>query len=146
MSATEDRAHTVARGLWAHAEAHARPTGDAGAIIDTVLTQLESGLRRWVGAEGYAALLSRSVTLTMPSQPMLASIADLGGVAGALAGAASPPLDAVVSREAVVALLVTMMSQLGAIIGAPMAIHLIELSGTATPRALAGPDDTDIFS
>ncbi|WP_353265903.1 hypothetical protein [Gemmatimonas sp.] len=143
MSATEDRAHTVARGLWAYAEMRARPTGDAAAIIDTVLTQLESALRRWVGAEGYAALLSRSVALTMPSQPILASIADLGGAEGAPAGAASPPLDAAASREAVVALLVTMMSQLGAIIGAPMAIHLIELSGTAAPRGLADPDDTD---
>lgn len=146
MTATEDRAHAVARGLWAYAETHARPTGDVAAIIDAVLTQLESALRRWVGAEGYAALLSRSVALTMPSQPMLASIADLGGADGVSLGAASPPLDAVTSREAVVALLVTMMSQLGAIIGAPMAIHLIELSGTATPRALADPDDTDIPS
>ncbi|WP_434478535.1 hypothetical protein [Gemmatimonas sp.] len=146
MSATEDRARAVARGLWADAETRARPTGDAAAIIDTVLTQLESGLRRWVGAEGYAALLSRSVALTMPCQPILASIADLGGADRASAGAASPPLDAVVGREAVVALLVTMMSQLGAIIGAPMAIDLIELSGTATLRALAGPDDTEIPS
>ncbi len=146
MSTTEDRAHTVARGLWAYAEARARPAGDAAAIIDTVLTQLESALRRWVGAEGYAALLSRSVALTLPSQPILASIADLGGVDGVPAGTASPPLDTAVGREAVVALLVTMMSQLGAIIGVPMAIHLIELSGTAIPRALADPDDTDIPS
>jgi hypothetical protein len=110
-----------------------------------LFTLLEAGLRRWIGAEGYAALLSRSVADTLPEHPVLSTISDLG-VDEVVS--ASPPMpvtvaDAAVRRDAIIALMAAMMRQLGGIIGEAMAIRLIELSGTPTPRGIAGPDAND---
>jgi len=55
-----------------------------------------------------------------------------------------PALDAEAGRDAAVALLAVMMQQLGGIPGAPVAFGLIVQSATATPRAIARPDDTDM--
>ena len=117
---------------------------DTSATIDYLLTQLESGLRRWVGAEGYAALLSRSIALTRPSHAILATITDLGGTGALPEAGALPALDAEAGRDAAVALLAVMLQQLGGILGAPVAFGMIEQSATATPRAIARPDDTDM--
>jgi hypothetical protein len=49
-------------------------------------------------------------------------------------------------REACIALLVTMMRQLGRIVGESMAIRLIEQSGTPGARGVAGPEHNDLSS
>jgi hypothetical protein len=145
MTTSDPRMVEVARSLWALAEHDAQPAGDVHAVIDRLFTLLEAGLRRWIGAEGYAALLSRSVADTLPEHPVLSTISDLG-VDEVVS--ASPPMpvtvaDAAVRRDAIIALMAAMMRQLGGIIGEAMAIRLIELSGTPTPRGIAGPDAND---
>lgn len=151
---TRNRARNRERDLRSGTHAGAEAVGprgstggaaaDTSATIDYLLTQLESGLRRWVGAEGYAALLSRSIALTRPSHAILATITDLGGTGALPEAGALPALDAEAGRDAAVALLAVMLQQLGGILGAPVAFGMIEQSATATPRAIARPDDTDM--
>ncbi|AMW05655.1 hypothetical protein [Gemmatimonas phototrophica] len=145
MTTADPRMLEVAQSLWALAERDAQPAGDVQSVVDRLFTRLEAGLRRWVGAEGYAALLSRSVADTLPGHPVLSTISDLGADEGMPATPQVPATvaDAAVQRDAIIALMAAMMQQLGGIIGDAMAIRLIELSGTPTPRGIAGPDAND---
>lgn len=128
----------VAQRLWQATARQAQRPDDALAVCDLLLTALEARLRRWIGAEGYASLLSRSVAETRRIHPVLATIPNLlvDESESSAAGIAAEPAQ----REAILALLVTMMRQLGRIIGAPMAMRLIEQSAVPTPR---GASDTE---
>lgn len=143
MTTREAVEEQVARRLWARATEQVAPATDSTLVIDQLLTSIEAGLRRWVGAEGYAALLSRAVALTLPAHAALSAVADLAVPEKPSLDGDAPRFEDDAIREAVIALLAAMMRQLGGIIGAPMAIRLIEISGTPTPRGIAGPDDSD---
>jgi len=134
-------ADAVARALWAHLEQRSPGRSGDGDTVDHLLTQVEAGLRRWIGAEGYAALLSRAVAQTVPSHPALANITDLG--IDLPANGVAPEVSSSATQDAVIALLVTMMQQLGLIIGEEMAIRLMELSGKPSTRGVAGDETND---
>lgn len=135
--ADDGPAHAAARRLWDRAVAASAPDGDAFAATDRVLADLEQGLRRWVGAEGYAALLQRATALTLPAHPALARIDDLGLNP-------VPRLDTPVTDDAirggVVALLVALMELLGRIIGFEMAMRLVEQLGKPSPRGVVSTE------
>lgn len=134
--AGDSAAHEAALRLWQRAVA-AAPSGDVYAATDRVLADLEQGLRRWVGAEGYAALLQRATSMTLPTHPALTRIEDLG---------LSPlPGDhAAVTEEdihvGVVALLAALMELLGRIIGFEMAMRLVEQLGQPSPRGIVSTE------
>jgi hypothetical protein len=138
------RAHRVAERIWERAAAGAIPAGDVDATVEQVLTIVEAGLRRWIGAEGYAGLLSRAAMETLPTAPALAGISDV--VTEPLEGVGQTTFTPVQTQQAVVALLVTMIRLLGTIIGEDMAIRLIELSGTPSTRGIAGAETNDLPS
>ena len=144
MTTSAPRTVQAAHALWALVEREVDPVGDVQAAIDLLFTLLEAGLRRWIGAEGYASLLSRSLANTLPTHPALSSIPDLGtDTHGGVPDVTSLAADDAARRDAVIALLATMMQQLGGIIGEEMATRLIELSGTPTPRGVAAPEAKD---
>jgi hypothetical protein len=136
MTAHDMTPMAVAIRLWeAAAEKFPDPHGTP-VVVDAVLVSVEVGLRRWIGAEGFAALLSRAVDHVLPAHPALAGIADLG--------ARTLPVDGVVPdddearRHAILALLCTMMQHLGGIIGDNMAVRLFEQTISPSQRGIAG--------
>lgn len=137
---------SVAVRLWDAAAASCTEASGASAVIDVVLVRLESGLRRWIGAEGYAALLSRTVANVVHTHPALAGIADLGANGGDQAvtspHGASDGADAA-QRDAVIALLNAMMLHLGGIIGDTMAIRLFEQTIIPSQRGTAGAESKE---
>ncbi len=135
-------AATVAERIWSHAAHGTNASADVHAIVERVLTDVDAGLRRWIGAEGYASLLARATTETLPLAPALAEIPDLLPSTALDASVSTPYGDAEI-RLAVIALLTTMMRLLGVTIGDTMAIRLVELSGTPSPRGTAGPAKTE---
>jgi len=130
----------VAHRLWDATAQHLGDSDDVLVICELLLTRLEARLRRWIGAEGYASLLSRSVAESIHDQPALTTIPNL--VADETETAAMTANENE-QRDAVLALLVTMMQQLGGIIGDNMAIRLIEQSGTPSPRGVAGSEHNE---
>ncbi len=130
-------AHASARRLWERAAAVSAERGDVFATTDRVLADLEHGLHRWIGAEGYAALLQRATALTLPAHPSLARIEDLGL-------RAPPRQETAVTddeiRAGVVALLVALMDLLGRIIGVEMAMRLVEQFGRPSPRGIVSTE------
>ena len=136
MTARDMTPMAVAIRLWEAAAATCTDAPDAPVVVDAVLVRLESGLRRWIGAEGYAALLSRAVDQLLPAHPALAAIADLS--ARAIESGVAVPGDDATQRDAILALLCTMMQHLGGIIGDNMAVRLFEQTITPSQRGIAG--------
>lgn len=137
------RAERVAEVLWLQAERSADPQGDVMVIIDRLFTGVDAGLRRWVGAEGFAALLARAAAETLPKAPALGAISD---IVKSPSETSARHFTSEQTKAAVVALLVTMMRNLGNIVGEDMAIRLVELSGNPSSRAIASTETNDIPS
>ncbi len=145
MTNHPQRADQVARELWTAALQHSDNADNVLLVADELLTRLDGGLRRWIGAEGYAALLNRSVALTLPHSPALSRFPDLDVGATELLPAAPRPAEFSASEtaDAIIALLVVMMEQLGSIVGADMAVRLVALSGVPSTRGFTSHDSND---
>lgn len=136
MTARDMAPTAVASRLWEAAAATCVDAPGTAVVVDAVLVSVEAGLRRWIGAEGYAALLSRAVDQVLPSHPALAGIADLG--ARTTTAHVVVPGDDEARRHAILALLCTMMHHLGGIIGDNMAVRLFEQTISPSQRGVAG--------
>lgn len=148
MTYTPRSAGGVALELWANARKRSGSPDDVIVVADELLTELDVRLRRWIGAEGYAALLNRSVALTLPTNPSLSRFSDLhlGATESVRTNAKSTAFTDAETSEAIIALLVIMMEQLGSIVGADMAVRLLALSGPPSTRGLASHDSNDLKS
>lgn len=124
----------VARRLWAHGAGRGTSPEDAGAAAQRVCDDLRTGLSRWVGAEGYRALLDRALQLSAAEHPVLGSFSCHDGDALAAAAAARAH-GAAELGAGVVALVATLTDLLGRIIGEEMAVQLVERTVSAGPRA-----------
>jgi hypothetical protein len=134
MTARELTPMAVAIRLWEAATATCAGSPGAAVVVDVLLVRLESGLRRWIGAEGYAALL-------LPAHPALAGIADIG--AHPVEPGIAVPDDDEARQQAILALLCTMMQHLGGIIGDNMAVRLFEQTITPRQRGVAGVESNE---
>ncbi len=123
----------VARRLWARGGG-VTSSEDAGAATQRVCDDLRAGLSRWVGAEGYRALLDRALRLSTPEHPVLGSFSCHDGDALAAAAAARAH-GAAELAAGIVALVATLTELLGRIIGEEMALQLVEQAGTPGPAA-----------
>lgn len=140
MIAPDSTAIRAARHLWSRL---AGGDGDLAHVLsaaDDVLTELDAGLRRWIGAEGYAALLKRAVALTLPSHPALHVVPDLAIESASNNGVTYRAADVAL---AMIALLSNMMELLGRIIGPEMASRLVEHIGGPSPRGIVSKPTTD---
>lgn len=140
MSESGTLLHDVAVRMWnATAASVAQDATDV--VGERLFTTLEAGLRRWIGAEGYASLLARAAAEVLPQHPALASVPNLIYDESALPETTSA--DNRLQRLALLALLVAMMRQLGGIIGEPLAVRLIEQSGTPSSHGPAGEPSSE---
>lgn len=144
MSEREMQLTAVAHRMWSVTTLDAGGADDVLLLSDLLFARLEAGLRRWIGAEGYASLLTRSIADVVPLHPALATIPNLVADETELPPSTTP--DGPAQHDAVIALLVAMLRQLGGIIGDNMAVRLIEQSGTPSPRGAAGAAPKDSTS
>lgn len=136
MSDDASMSRDVAQRLWRRV-AGGDPTLDverALDISDRVLTALDADLRRWVGAEGYAALLKRATVMAEAQHPALRHVPDLELESAPGRHEHLPQVAEIV--EGMIALTATMMELLGRIIGIGMAARLMERVGVPSPRGV----------
>jgi hypothetical protein len=140
MNAPDSTSTRAAQHLWSRLAGNGGDMAHVLAAADAVLTELDAGLRRWIGAEGYAALLKRAIVLTLPQHPALHHIPDLAIESASNNGAVYRANDVAL---AMIALISTMMDLLGRIIGPEMAARLVEHVGGPSLRGSAGRTKTD---
>ena len=135
----------VARRLWVHAlGGDATPEAVAGAA-DRTCAQLRLGLRRWIGSDGYRALLDRSLANVRQAHPALEALSCLGADESEMTTAVREHgADQV--EAGVMALVAALIELLGRILGEDMAAQLVEKAATRPRRDdanIAFPGDLD---
>ena len=136
MSPRSAAATKAANRLWAQEAGGSDEPEAVAAAADRVCTQLRVGLSRWVGADGYRALLGRALALARPEFPPLAGLSCEGGDGAEATSAVRThgPADVTASVVGLVATLVDLLSR---IVGEEMAARLVEQSGA--PRLAESP-------
>ena len=124
----------TARQVWLRGGGGVTSPEEVGAATQRVCDELRAGLSRWVGAEGYRALLDRALRMSSQEHPVLGSFSCHDGDALAAAAAARAH-GAVRLASAMVDLVATLTELLGRIIGEEMAMQLVEQTGAPGPRA-----------
>lgn len=124
----------TARRLWERGGGSATSPEEVGAAAQRVCDELRDGLSRWVGAEGYRALLDRALVLSVTEHPVLNSIScHDGDVLAAVAAARTH--GAAQLATGIVTLVSTLTELLGRIVGEEIAMQLVERAGTPSPAA-----------
>ncbi|MEP6764618.1 MAG: hypothetical protein ABJB66_09925 [Gemmatimonadaceae bacterium] len=132
MSESRAFALIAARHLWDRTVGVNKEQNAAAHVAEAVLSAVAVDLRRWVGAEGYFALLTRATAMTIAEHPVLKGISVLAIVEEPAPNGRQYTFDDY--ANGVVALLATMMELLGRIIGDDMAVQLVEQISQPSPR------------
>jgi len=111
----------------AHAHRYAHENDAACSSAMRLLNDVELLLSRWIGSEGYRALLLNAARLTLPLHPSLSTVLTVDGFRPARPNDGPTTPDALASG--VLALLVVLMDLLGRIVGEEMAERLVEQAG-----------------
>jgi hypothetical protein len=122
----------AARRLWARAAGNGSAPQEVGAAADRMCAQLRVGLGRWIGAEGYRALLERALGLARAEHPALGGLSCLGGDGAMMAAVRAHGAGEVTAG--LVASVAALIELLGRIIGEEMAVRLVEQVGMPSPR------------
>jgi hypothetical protein len=126
----------AARRLWARAGGDDTAPEEVAAAADRMCAQLRVGLGRWIGAEGYRALLERALGLARVEHPALGSLSCLGGD-GTMIMAAVRAHGAGEVATGLMALVATLIDLLGRIVGEEMGLRLVEHVGMPSPPGVA---------
>ena len=135
MTPTSSVATDAAGRLWARAAGRATAPAELAMAADLMCTRLGEELGRWIGTEGYRTLLERALAGVRAEHPALDGIPCLGGDASAIE-------EAVRTRGAgglsagLVALVAELVELLGRIIGAEMAVQLVDQISIPSPRGV----------
>lgn len=141
MTQLSAAATETARQLWAHEGLDAGALEEMAAAVERGCARLRAGLTRWIGSDGYRALVDRALEQTRAVHPALAGLQcpadDVQGVA-AIAGVH----DAAEVREGILALVALLIDLLSRVIGEEMAVRLVEQAwaGSARPTASAATE------
>ena len=128
MTPSSAAATDAARRLWARAAGDASTPEEIALAAERMCTQLRLGLGRWVGADGYRALLDRALGVARAAHPALSGLSCLGGDDAPTRGAVGEHgADEVTAGLA--GLVAVLIELLGRIIGAEMAVRLVEQMG-----------------
>jgi hypothetical protein len=127
----------TARHLWERVATDRASDTRVTAAAARVLVDLEHGMRRWIGVDGYSALLRRAVADTLPAHPALHAVPGLPLAASDAPFARDYSADDV--SAAMVALLAALIALLGRVIGEDMAGALVDHIGNNARR----PTDTE---
>ena len=131
-------AKEAARQLWAHEGLDAAVPEEMAAAAEQGCARLRAGLTRWIGSDGYRALLDRALQQARAGHPALVGLqcqaGDVQGVA-AVVGVHS----AAEVREGIVELVALLIDLLSRVIGEEMGVRLVEQawSGSTRPTASA---------
>jgi hypothetical protein len=125
----------AAARLWARVAGGATSPAEVAAAADLMCTQLRVELARWIGNVGYGALLARALTAARAEHPALDDISCLGGDASEIA-AAMPTHGAISLSAGLVAVVAELVELLGRIIGARMAVQLVDQISLPSPRGV----------
>jgi hypothetical protein len=123
----------VARRHWARAAGDTSTLEEVAATAERTCTQLQAGLARWVGTEGYRALLHRALLLARAEHPALGSLSFHGGDQP-LTTAAVRAHSAAEVTAGIVVLVATLIDLLSRIVGEEMAVELVNQAVAASPR------------
>lgn len=122
----------AARRLWARNGKVTAPEGVA-AEVERVCAHLDAGLVRWIGSEGYRALLDRALGLARAEHPALNNVSCRPGEQPAVTAAVRAH-GAAEMAAGIVALLATLIELLGRVIGEELVVQLLEQAGTPSRR------------
>ena len=136
MTTGPPTAEEAARRLWGRMRGQGTGRDGVAGAAEHLCTELSTDLRRWIGAEGYRALLDRSLALTRPAHPSLVGLSCLGGDKRAM-DAAVRMHGAAHVQAGMLALITTLIDLLGHILGAEMAARLVEQTGRRRPPGVA---------
>ncbi|MBA3343791.1 MAG: hypothetical protein H0T44_00615 [Gemmatimonadales bacterium] len=139
MTLRSPAATNAARRLWPRRPGDVSDPEEVAAAANRVCVQLRSGLARWVGSEGYRALLDRALGESAAHHPVLSSLSCHEGDEQAAVAAVRAYGSAEVAAG-MVALVATLIDLLGRIIGEEMAVRLVEQSATPGPRRVSSTD------
>ena len=122
----------AAHRLWAGVAGEASAPDQVASGVARLFTRLQAGLGRWVGAEGYCALLDRAVALVRAEHPVVDGLScrrEDDPVTPAVVQAHGPAQ----VTAGTVALLAALIELLGRIVGEEIAVRLVEQTGTPGP-------------
>jgi hypothetical protein len=123
----------AARGLWGRYVGDKASAEELAGGTERLFSQLETGLARWVGAEGFRVLRGRALKLARAAHPALGSLSDGGWgmreVVSAVQAHGAPKVAA-----GIIAVVATLIELLGRIIGVEMAVRLVEQTAAPSPR------------
>ena len=122
----------AARRLWTGIAGDATGPDQVAVGAARLFTRLRAGLGRWVGVEGYCALLDRAIALVRVEHPALDSLScrrEDEPLTIETVRAHGPPQVA----AGVVALLAELIELLGRIVGDEIAVRLVEQTGDPMP-------------
>ena len=122
------KANDAASRLWARAAGDVTTPEDISAAADRMCEQLSAGLGRWIGKDGYRALLERALGLARAQHLVLSGVSCMGGDASTTAAAVKTHGARAVAAG-MVAWVTELIALLGAIIGEEMAVRLVEQMG-----------------
>lgn len=122
----------AARDLWARDAAGTGAPEEAELTADRVCAQLRAGLTRWIGPEGYRALLDRALGHARVEHPALNNLSCVGGNEHEIAAAVREHGAAEVAAG-IVTLVATVIHLLGRVVGEELAVELVRQMGVATP-------------
>jgi hypothetical protein len=135
MMPTAGAANNAARWLWERVAGNATKPEQLAAAADRMCAQLRAGLGRWIGTDGYQALLDRALVVARQEHPALGNFSCLGGDEQSTAAAvgAHGAADVVAGM---VALVTAVIELLGRIIGDEMAVRLVEQLAVPSQRGV----------
>ena len=122
----------AAERLWARVAGDTILPEDLIAPAERICAQLRTGLGRWIGADGYSALLDRAISQTRAAHPVLDRLVGTAGNSPTTRTAARAYGAAEVAAG-MVALVSAVTELLGRIIGEEMAVRLVEQVGAPNP-------------
>jgi hypothetical protein len=129
----------LAEHLWACAAHDSAAPEDVNAAVECLCSELASELGRWIGADGFRALVQRARVIARAQHPVLDGFSCLGGSRQLENTEAAPPElhRAAEVAAGMVALLSALIELLGRIIGDEMALHLVAKIEMPSSRAVA---------
>lgn len=135
MTPKSEAATGAAERLWARVAGGASAPGEVAASAAQVCRVLRLELGRWIGAEGYQALLDRALERARIEHPSLVGLPCVDkDEAAVLAAVQEHGAEEVAAG--MVALVAGLIRLLGRIIGEEMVVHLVEQIGTPSPRGV----------
>ena len=126
----------VARRHWARAAGDTNTLEEVAAAAARTCTKLQAGLARWVGTEGYRALIDRALLLARAEHPALGGLS-CHGEGEPVTTAAVRAHSAAEVATGVVVLVATLIELLSGIVGEEMAVELVNQAVTRAPVARA---------